>query len=68
MSEQEIRFLEGSFERLRLYKEDLIVLSFPERLTDDWRRRIEEHAKRFFPKNGILVLDGGAKLGVVSPS
>jgi hypothetical protein len=63
--------LEGKVERLELQKDDLLVITFPFALTQEQARRLTERLTPILERKGlgegdVIVLDGGARLAVVS--
>jgi hypothetical protein len=55
----------GEMVRLALKPGDMIVVTFPEPLSDADMSRLGDQLKRVFPDHPVLVLDSGAKLGVI---
>jgi hypothetical protein len=61
---QEIRFL-GDIQRISLKEGDALVISSPDKLSIDDCKAIRDFASIRFPKNEVIVLSGGLKIGVV---
>lgn len=52
---------------LRVRPDDTIVVSFPDRLSENQFQRASEDLKATFPDNRILILEGGADITVIRP-
>ena len=66
-SDAEVRFV-GEMQRVAFGPGDTLVICFPGRLTIPAREQIRDHIRAEFQDNKVLVFEGGAKIGVLSPT
>lgn len=62
---QEIRYL-GDVQKLVLSEGDIIVVSVDYHLSDETAERFKNHVSEMLGGRKVLVLDNGAKIGVLS--
>jgi hypothetical protein len=60
----EIKYL-GEVQRLNLQKEDVLVLSLAEIISDEVSERIKAKIEALVPGRKVLILSQGSKIGVI---
>ena len=56
-----------NIKRVKLDKEDIIVLSTEKNLHPEYADKIKKHFGKDFPDNKVLKLTGGLKLSILKP-
>ena len=65
--DEEIRFVEVQFQRVSLGPTDVIILSWPRRMSDREHEWVQHAVERAFGKRRVLILEDGAQIGAMGP-
>ena len=63
-----IQLIEGSFQRIRVRKQDVVVVTYPKDLTEEQYVGIKSNLALIFPGNKIIILTEGMQIGVMAPT
>ena len=62
-----INLIEGEFQRVTVGPNDVIVITFPQTLSQAAIVSTKAQSRGLFPDNKILIIDNGGKIGVMAP-
>ena len=65
---EEIRLLEGQFQRVTVGPDDIMIVSFPKALSGYERHRVCDRMESIFQGRRVLILESGIQVGVLSPA
>lgn len=63
-----IQLIEGSFQRIRVRKQDVVVITYPGQLTAQQEQGMKSSMSLIFPGNRLLILSEGMQIGVLAPT
>ncbi len=63
-----IQLIEGSFQRIRVRKQDVVVVMCPLPLHEQAIVGMKATLAQIFPGNRLLILDDGMSIGVLAPT
>ena len=62
------RYTEVEFSRIKLDKDDILLLTTPEWMMGEEQTQVHECMRGLFPDNKIILMSAGHKLEAITPS